>query len=179
MGGKLLPPASILQPLRNLFLPLADNVTSFFPCLPSPTHTHTYKPTQQLHPYSNLAHKGGAPGDACDSLKKSLLKVFAAPGLRDWKQAFTSIFGMPTGIMSVIWVCKFPRTREPGKEFSKRSGAHSSGEPKPTIRYYLVELDNKLGLGEEEGSDNYDTKKVGSLSEVTQPYINFSFPTQV
>ena len=73
---------------------------------------------------------------------------------------------MLTGIMSLIWVCKFPRIREPGKEFSKRSGAHYSGELKAAIRYYLVELDNKLGLGEEEGSDNYDTKKVGSSSEV-------------
>lgn len=81
--------------------------------------------------------------------------------------------------MSLIWVCKFPRTREPGREFSKKSGTRSSGELKAVIRYYLVELDNKLGLVEKEGSDSYDRKKVGRLSEVIQPYIHFSFPTQV
>lgn len=68
---------------------------------------------------------------------------------------------------------------EPGKEFSERSRTHSSGELKSVIRYYLVELDNKHGLVEEEGSYDYDTKKVSNLSEFIQLYTNFHFPTQI
>ena len=47
------------------------------------------------------------------------------------------------------------------------------------IQYFLVELHNKPGLIEGEGSQDYDTEKLSSLPEAVQPYTNFDFPTQV
>lgn len=50
------------------------------------------------------------------------------------------------------------------------------GNSKPCmIQYFLVELHNKPGLIEGEGSQDYDTEKLSGLPEAVQPYTNFDF----
>lgn len=80
---------------------------------------------------------------------------------------------VPTSVLSLTWVCTFPRALKPGREFSKRKETPFSGDLKAVIRYDFVSLYNICGLIEEEGSYcEFGMAKVSSLPEAVQPYTH-------